>query len=164
MELVKLKKHSRKRNWEFSKEGLKRRKEASRVLMILNNPMKNQSSKEKLSMKKKGKITSPGTLFKKGNQYGKLRKNTKIGEAQKIKQSIKMTGRKLHSEKHKEELRTKWKENPPMKNPETVKRNIESRKRNRKIAANQKRRIASLTNPKVKKTWFKKGHVPWNKK
>jgi len=155
MELIKLKRPIKKVKKKFSEEGLKRRKVSSRNQMILNNPMKNEKSKAKLSMKKKGITTSPGTLFKQGNQYGKLRKNTKVSNAQKMKRSIKMIG-KACSEKAKEVNKKRLLKNNPMKNPEIVKKNVASRKRNRKIAANQKRRIASLTNPNVKKTWFKK--------
>lgn len=74
MELVKLKHPRKKVERKMSKEGLRRRRESSRIHMIKNNPMKKEGVRVKLSMKMKGRTTNPDSLFKKGNQYSKLRK------------------------------------------------------------------------------------------
>ena len=122
MELVKLKRQSNRKGYDLTEEGLRKRKEASRRHMILNNPMKNLESRNKISIKLKGRIVNLNNLFKKGNQYGKLRKNTKIGKTQKMKQSMKMRGRKLHSKQHKEKLRERMILNNPMRDPEVAKK------------------------------------------
>lgn len=54
-----------------------------KVLIKYGNPMKDELFKAKVSLKMRGRITSPHTLFKKGNRFWELRRNliTKNREA-----------------------------------------------------------------------------------
>ena len=77
-----------------------------------------------------------------------------------MKQSIKMTGKKLHTDTHKEELKQNWINNNPMKNPEIVKKQSERMSKTRKRLAKE----GKLPNlfKKGNKIGFKPGHIPWN--
>lgn len=130
-----------------------KQKAVARERLLRDNPMKNPEIAKKLSKKLKGRITSPNNLFKKGNQFGKLRKNTKISERQKAIIGLKNFGKK-NSEKQKAVARERLLKDNPMKNPKIVEKNKLSKKINRKVRGNQRRRIASLNNPNVKSTWF----------
>lgn len=113
---------------------------------------------EKRRLTKIRKNIKPKCLFPLGNKFGTLRKNRKISENQKILQSMKMLGRKLHSEESKKELSEKWKKDNPMKIPEIQKKQkaaeIKTRKENRKRIAYNNRRNAALTNPRITENWF----------
>jgi len=194
MKLIKIPKNrNKKTTHKWTKEGLERKRKSARNQMISNNQMDKQETRDKVSMKLKGRTTSPGTLFKERNQYGKLRKNTKVSNVQKMNQSIKMTGKKLHSEEHKKELRKNWKENNPMKDPKIKKKQIERMSKTRKRLAKEgklpnlfkkgnkirngkspaskgktKKDFPQLANSGLRKGQthsgsFKKGCTPWNK-
>ena len=165
MELVKLKRPVKKVKRRFSIEGLKRRRAASRTQMILNNPMKDQATKLKVSMQKKGTITSPGTLFKKGNKLKRF-KGKKHTTLSKMKQSIKMMGKPC-SEKAKKINRERWLKNNPMKDPKIVKKQSERMSKTRKRLAKEGR-LPNLFEKgnqirNTGRTRFKKGYTPWNK-
>lgn len=86
-----------------TEKQLEASRESGLKVMLTKNPMYNPKSLEKLrksipeALKKRMKNPNyQRVLFKPGNQFGKLRKNRKISEEQKIKLSIKMMGRKGH--------------------------------------------------------------------
>lgn len=76
----------------------KKQIEASRnngtLVCLIKNPIWDPESKEKMRQKKKGIITSPETLFKPENQFGRLRKGLKHSEETKIFISMKKLGKK----------------------------------------------------------------------
>lgn len=121
------------RNPKTEKQLEASRKSGLKV-MLTKNPMYNPKSLNKLrkSLKKglekrrKNPIFQKN-LFKKGNQFGKLRKNRKISEEQKIKQSMKMMGRKT-GRKMNETLIRMIIFNHPMRNPEFLKKYQEARR------------------------------------
>lgn len=168
MKLIKIPNNrNKKTTHKWTQEGLERKRKSARNQMILNNHMENQESRDKVSIKLKGRTTSPETLFKEGNKYGKLRKNTKISNVQKMEHSIKMTGRKLHSEKHKMELKKKFIENNPMKDSKIKKKQSERMSKTRKRLAKEGK-LPNLFKKGNKirntgRTRFKKGCTPWNK-
>lgn len=147
-------------------------KKSGLKVMLINNPMKNPETVEKVRKRLKGRITSPRTLFKKGNKFGRLRKNTKISEEHKLKQSIKMTGRK-GNEKSRQHLIKMVLTKNPMKNPEISKKFCGKNNNSKKPEARRKISESNKKNPRGfvnNKKWlitnpnsFKKGNVPWNK-
>lgn len=122
--------------------------------MIKNNPMKKEEARQKVSIKLKGRTTTPGNLFKKGNPSGGHR-GKKHSELTKMRHSLRMKGVKC-SEKAKEINRSRLIKNNPMRDPEVIKRRREKSKIRKKEQANQKRRMSALTNPNIRKNWFKK--------
>ena len=133
MELIKLKKPIKHKGYVLSEKGLENKRKSARVQMILNNPMKNQESRNKISIKLKGRITNPNYLFKKGNQYGKQRKNTKISEVQKMNQSIWAKKTELHKKAKKfEKGHIPWNKGLTKEIDERVRKNAEATSKRRK--------------------------------
>lgn len=124
--------------------------EASRVsgtlFMLTKNPVKNPEVVEKIKRKLKGRILTPESLFKPGNQFGRLRKNRKISDEQKIKLSIKKIGRPLKHLKKYQFTSEQVKKNNPMKDPEKARKQHLNDKRNFKISA--EKIIEELSNGK----------------
>jgi hypothetical protein len=88
-------------------------------VMLIKNPMKNPEILKKHTQNKVGRKRPDLTLRNILNNPSRIKpvwnKNKPASEIQKIKQSIKMTGRKIP--------------NHHMKNPKSVKKNLEARKR-----------------------------------
>lgn len=147
---------TKRRNINISEEN----REKKSIIAIKNFTGKPRSREavEKMRQKLKGRITNPNSLFKEGNQFGKLRKNRKISDNQKLILSIKMIGKPC-SEKAKKINKERLKENNPMKNPEIAKKNHDNWRKNfierKKIRALENRRNNALNNPNIKKNWFK---------
>jgi len=130
--------------------------------MLTKNPMKNPEIARKHADARRGRIITSDNLFKKGNQYWKLRKKVKISEDQKAKLSIKNSGRKK-SQEEKEKKKKQFLKDNPMKNPEIARKHVEIRKKNRRAKMIEKFRQDGKTHPNKIKNHFKEGHIPWNK-
>lgn len=136
---------------------------------LQNNPMKNPAIAKKNALKRKGKISSPQTLFQKGNKYW-MRVNPQSRILQGRRLGMNNLGRKT-SKLQKEKARGECLKNNPMKNPKYKKRMIASLKKTlakkKEKAQQQRQTIANIKrrhHPNCKLHHFKKGHIPWNKK
>lgn len=155
-------KEAKKRNWKMSPEHKEKISFAATKNFLTNHPFKNPKSLQKNIEARKGKIVSPKTLFKKGNQYGKLKKGIKHTDEAKLKMSIKRIGVDNNPEWWKKELSERVKKNNPMKNPEIARKNVEARRKNieeknkQKMKENyEKFRQNAYSNPNIQKNWFK---------
>jgi len=92
------------------------------------NPMRNPATRKKLSRKMSRRITSPLTLFQKGNNFGSMRKPENMQKSGRIMGRMNI-GRK-RSQSFIEQARSRMLKDNPMKKSEIVAKQIESRKSN----------------------------------
>lgn len=105
-------------------------------VMLTNNPMRNPKSIEKIKAsapraleKRRHNPNFKRILFKKGNQFGKLRKNTKISDKQKLMLSIKHLGKPVNPKSNAALMRYLIFNGHPMNNPELVKKCAEANRK-----------------------------------
>lgn len=139
-----------------TQEKTERQLEAARLRgtrdMLLNNPMKRPEVRKKISRIKKGKITSPKSLFKKGNTAWKKRTKESNERAGRL-MGMKNLGRKKPENLDKIH-REFFKNNNPMKNPEVIKKIKEANKIKREMRKIEKLKKAYEKNENFKKHNF----------
>lgn len=149
-------KHKRGPISEIEKE---QRRVRGRERWTKDNPMHNPVSKAKVIAKMKGRKLPADHPFRNGFWKGKKlsperKEKIRQNSPRELMSMIKTGVPSNHTEEQKRLNNERMKLNNPMHNPELAKKMIESKKTNRKVKANQKRRVASLNNEAVKKTQF----------
>lgn len=148
MKLRKIKDLRKGNRQEKTEKQIAAASKSATIRLITRNPMKNKNIPRKVR-----RHTPTKHPFKKGNNLQGF-KGKKHSEQTKLIIGIKNSGRK-RSEEHKQKAREMFLKNNPMKNPESIKKFKESRKKNRVAKTKAKLRKKVLNNKNSQKNWFR---------